>query len=446
MNSNSKNRLIKKYATLGILFITIALPITLYQAQTNQDNRSNASAADKLEAESGVIFGNATPISDTYASGGNYLELRLNQNNSPTPTSTLKYPPDTTFTSVTPSPLNRPNYLFPVTDPNFNTKITRVTDPSGFGGSTTIRHAYSKVAAWNKDGSKLMMGKYILDGKNYTVIKNITSLTGEYRWSNTDPNKIYVIEGDGDFRVWDVNSVTNILIRSFPGFDEVRMGPWEGNLSSDDGMVVLSGKNGTDYTAIVFDIKNNKEISRKIFTGVWEAGIDWASISPNGKYVVINHACSSPCVGPVKTYDLNLNYLVDIAPKGEHADMETDVDGNDYMVYVLGQNGYITKTRVDTGAKTVVLQTNRGGHISCRNLARPGWCYASLIGTGYNQAFAFKLDGSQIIQRFANHRSTNANYDVQPKGVVSTDGTKMLWTSDWGLTDGSWFDYIAEMP
>ncbi len=291
-----------------------------------------------------------------------------------------------------------------------------------------------------------MMGKYILDGKTYTVIKNITSLTGEYRWSNTDPNKIYVIEGDGEFRIWDVNTVTNNLIRSFPGFDEVRMGPWEGNLSSDDSMVVLSGKNDTDYTAIVFDIKNNKEISRKTFPGVWENGIDWASISPNGKYVVINHACGSPCIGPVKTYDLNLDYLVDIAPKGEHADMTTDIDGNDYLVYVLGQNGYITKSRVDTGVKTVVLQSNKGGHISCRNLQRPGWCYASLIGTGYNQAFAFKLDGSQIVQRFANHRSTNANYDVQPKGVVSADGTKMLWTSDWGLTDGSWFDYIAEMP
>jgi hypothetical protein len=435
---------LRKLPILIFVIITLALPLFLFAIKQNLDNRSSAAAADKLEAEEGVLGGNAVTKQDSSASGGRFIALGVNA--SPTPITTLKYPSDSTFSSVNPSSLSRPDYLSPVTDPNFNTKITRITDPSAFNGSTSIRHFYSKVAAWNKDGTKMMMQKYILDGKNYNVIKNITALTGEFRWSNTDPNKIYVIEADGDFRVWDVNSVTNTLIRTFTGFEEVRMGPWEGNLSNNDGMVVLSGRNGTDYTAIVFDIRNNREISRKTFTGKWDNGIDWASISPNGKYVVINHACGSPCVGSVKTYDLNLNYIVDIAPKGEHGDLVTDVDGYDYFVYVLGQNGYLTKTRIDTGSKTVVLNTSRGGHISCRNLQRPGWCYATLIGTGYNQAVAFKLDGSGTVQRFANHRSTNSNYDVQPKGVVSTDGTKMLWTSDWGHTDGSWFDYVAEMP
>ena len=163
--------------------------------------------------------------------------------------------------------------------------------------------------------------------------------------------------------------------------------------------------------------------------------------------MVINHGyCNPNCAGDVKTYDLNMNLILQIAPKGEHGDLVTDVDGFDYFVYVLGQNGYITKTRVDTGTKTVVLQTQLGGHISCRNLLRPGWCYATMVGTNYNQAIAFKLDGSFKVEKFANHRSTNATYEVQPKGVVSTDGTKILWTSDWGYTDGSWFDYVAEMP
>lgn len=437
-----------KASLIILILIIIALPLLLILISYQISTRSSATAPDKLETEGGVRAGNSTIQTDTSASGGQYVALGINPTNSPTPTinSGLKYPPDSTFTAVTPSTLARPNYLSPIIDPNFNTKITRITDPSAYGGSTTIRHTYSKIAAWNRDGTKIMMGKYILDGKNYTVIKQITSLTGEYRWSNTDPNKIYVIEGTGAFKIWDVNSVTSTTIRTFSGYEEVRMGPWEGNLSNDDGMVVLSGRNGTDYTAIVFNIKTNTIISTKTFPGKWDAGIDWASISPSGKYVVINTSyCDPNCGDPTYTYDLNMNLIREIAP-GEHGDMTIDVDGNDYFVYVLGTNGYITKSRVDTGAKTVLVQTQNGGHISCRNLLRPGWCYATMGGTGYNQAIGFKLDGSLTVEKFANHRSTQSTYDTQSKGVVSTDGTKMLWTSDWGYTDGSFFDYVAEMP
>ncbi len=78
MDSNVKNRLIKKYVTLGILFLTITLPITLFQVSQNQDNRSSAAAADKLEAEGGVLGGNATKQTDTNASGGNYIQFGQN--------------------------------------------------------------------------------------------------------------------------------------------------------------------------------------------------------------------------------------------------------------------------------------------------------------------------------------------------------------------------------
>lgn len=101
MNPDVKTRLIKKYATLGILLLTIALPITLFQVRQNQDNRSSAAATDKLEAEGGVLSNGASIKPDSSASGGSYVEL-----NSSTPTPT---PTQTTTTSspygprVTPS-------------------------------------------------------------------------------------------------------------------------------------------------------------------------------------------------------------------------------------------------------------------------------------------------------------------------------------------------------
>ena len=434
----------KKIIIISGLLITLSIPLTLSLIRQQTNPNSHAAAPDQLEAEGGVLGGNAQIKTDALASGGQYIAFS-NQTPTPTPLSGLKYPPDTTLTTKSVPSFARPGYLNPVTEPTFGTKLTRVTDPSAFGGSSTIRHAYSKVSAWNRDGSKILIGKYILDGKTYSVIKNISALTGEYRWSNTDPNKIFVIEGDGDFRVWDVNSVTNILIRTFAGYEEVRMGPWEGNISLDDGMVVLSGRNGTDYAVIVFNIKENRIITTKTFPGKWDAGIDWASISPNGKYVVINTSyCDPQCGDPVYSYDLNMNLITQVS-KGSHGDLATDLDGNDYFVYVLGETGgYITKSRVDTGQKTVLLKIPTGGHISCRNILRPGWCYATIANSSYREAFGFKLDGTEIVNRFAHHRSTESNYDTQAKGVVSMDGTKMLWTSDWGYIDGSFFDYIAE--
>ncbi len=83
MNPDVKSRLIKKYATFGILLLSIALPITLYQVRHNQDNRSSAAAPDQLEAESGILGGNAHSISDQTASGGKYIAL---VNPTPTPT------------------------------------------------------------------------------------------------------------------------------------------------------------------------------------------------------------------------------------------------------------------------------------------------------------------------------------------------------------------------
>ena len=444
----TQTRISKKglFYTIGIAIIVAALPLTLYLVKHQQSNRSHAAAPDQLEAEGGVIGSPAQTKTDAAASGGQYVAF---SNQTPTPTpllSGLKYPPDTTSMTAKSVPsLARPGYLTPVTEPAFGTKLTRVTDPSAFSGSTTIRHHYSKDSAWNRDGTKMLMGKYLLDGKTYKVIR-LLPVGGEFRWSNTDPDKIFMIQGSGAFQSYNISTDTFTTIRQFSGYNEVLMGPWEGNISNDDGFVVLSGRNGTDYTAIVFNIKSNTVVSTKTFPGKWDAGIDWASISPSGKYVVINHSyCNPSCAGNVESYDLNMNYITEIAPKGEHGDLVTDVDGNDYFVYVGGINYYITKTRVDTGAKTSLVSIQAAGHISCRNILRPGWCYATLSAPfGNREAIGFKLDGSGIVERFAHHRSTESNYDTQTKGVVSMDGTKMLWTSDWGYTGGSFFDYVAE--
>lgn len=78
-----------KILSLSIIVIMlIALPLLLLAVRKNQDNRSSAAAADKLEAEGGVIGGNAQNKSDQTASGGQYIAFT-----NPSPTLTLTSTP-----------------------------------------------------------------------------------------------------------------------------------------------------------------------------------------------------------------------------------------------------------------------------------------------------------------------------------------------------------------
>ena len=78
----------KKLPIILLLFIIVALPLFLLGIKQTLDNRTRAAAADKLEAEGGVLSNEASSQTDTQASGGIYVELSVNQSNTPTPPQT----------------------------------------------------------------------------------------------------------------------------------------------------------------------------------------------------------------------------------------------------------------------------------------------------------------------------------------------------------------------
>lgn len=69
----------KPYTASGLILLFIALPMLLILISRTQNLRSNAAPADALEAEAGVLSGNATPQTDSNASGGSYIILGTNQ-------------------------------------------------------------------------------------------------------------------------------------------------------------------------------------------------------------------------------------------------------------------------------------------------------------------------------------------------------------------------------
>ncbi len=79
----------KKFRLLTLVLILIALPFLIIAIRNQTQTRSDASAADKLEAEGGTLGGNAVIQSDSTSSGGNFIVLKNNQTPTTTPTPTI---------------------------------------------------------------------------------------------------------------------------------------------------------------------------------------------------------------------------------------------------------------------------------------------------------------------------------------------------------------------
>ena len=339
----------------------------------------------------------------------------------------VDYPPNTIYDGPKNVPsLSRPGYLQPITDPIFGTKITRISDESmNLGNANDMQHHYSKDQPWNHDMTliKLSNTHVILDATTYQIFKR-PSGKGETRWSTVNPNIMFYTSGN-QFRKWDVRSDANTLLHTFPE-GNISIGSYEGNISIGDRYVVLN----VGTLAIVYDIVNDVVIAKKDL-----GPMDWATMSQSGNYIVVR---PEPQTLGVLVYDRNLNLLRKIFNTGQHGDCGYDAAGNE----VYSQMCPVQFSRLDNGQVTS-LGISMCGHLSTRNYLRPGWASVD-DGSSNGEIFAIKLDGSKTVERFAHMRTSGATYDEEAKGVISPDGSKVMFNSDWGT--GTVYAYVAEMP
>ena len=403
------------------------------------------------------------------------------------------YPPESSILEkqIVPT-LAMPEYLKPVIDPVFKTKVTRIGDQKAYqdffklsSAPPNVRHHYSRDQPWNVDGSLLLLSHPtkpapILDGKTYQILRR-ANLPRWPLWSYVNPKKVYGITYNFQFSSCNVDTCDTTdkkydLIRDFSkvtednpvAIDYLSVGEGEGNISNDDKMAVFQAKSGKNTFLITFDILQNKVISRyQIPNGKWPNNV---TMSQSGKYVVVNwgDANSARHTG-LELYDANLNFIRQLAPGYGHGDTAfNESTSKEYFVMMI----YYTDNST-AGIKAYSLSANTNedidvlkmdnpgtpkffpaGHISCRNVNRPGWCYISGTGKGqenrwigYDEVFAIKLDGSQKVNRFAHmHRTTTNNeYLSLAMAVPNRDGTKVVWASDWQKGAGSpIYSYVAE--
>ncbi|WP_335975874.1 T9SS type A sorting domain-containing protein [Gaetbulibacter jejuensis] len=361
------------------------------------------------------------------------------------------YPPDVNVNSVDwgtyQVPTSVPDYLATFTDPLTGNNVTRISDENVFGcDCSQLRHIYAKKQPWNADGTKIMTAGWpskILDGNTYEVL---TTAYCRSLWSNVEPDITYDSHENQLFRR-NIVTQNETVLKTFSGYSSVSVGDGEGNLSNDDRYVALIATSGSQKTILVYDIFNDEILGTK---SLGTANIDWVSVSQSGEYVVMSGYSdgSGPLQG-IKAYDKYMNNEIHLYSGRPHGDIGYDAQGNEVYVAYQGVSGYsLSYARLDNGAKQGIFPFSGGsgdsglwgGHISTRNLNRPGWAYVSEQGHPSNvnnyeatrEIFAIKLDNSQTIERFTKHNTNlNSGYSHQAHAVPNRDGSKVIFASNW---------------
>lgn len=380
-----------------------------------------------------------------------------------------RYPAEREFTEIPQGNLPQPDYFDSVMDDRFRTRITRITDKAVYNAyGDTVGYVdyhpvqpYPKNQAWNNDGTYLRIGNTLLNGKTYEIVKDIEGHIFERKWSYTNPNYIYGISRDADnyyfvrqdVRMPEYENVEKLESFSRAVYDEVYMGPWEGNISFDDTLVALSARKNNDLIIILYNIQTDTILKTKTFADIWDR-LDWISISPLGNYVLMNWITDTDppeddeaYAASIDQYDLDLNFVRRLANQGQHGDMGIDANGNEVYVQfefwgASGDRRGIWSYRLDDGSEIEILpEKYNGGHVSCRNYERPGWCYLTTAQDGFAEVIAVKLDGSGIVNRFG---QTYIAASEGAQGAPNPDGTKVVFKSDWGDENAELDVFIAE--
>ena len=364
------------------------------------------------------------------------------------------------FNKVEKPVIGKPDYLKPVIDPVFKSKITRISGNPGeiipgidARWDKVARHNYPKDSAWNCDQSLIIIkrhdgfpAKIFLDGTNYKPLFGRNSVPGtECRWHPKKPD-VMVFVKDNRLGYWNVRTDKVELIETFTEYSKFHIGPWEGNLSDDGDRIVLVGFKGQTRVAFAYDMKIKKKFPDMNLSAINR--VDWASISPSGKYIILNGELQKGKLDQSQVYDLQgskVGKLWAEYGRPSHYDLTIDENGDEVAVGVSKSKpdeGRIIKRRLKDGKVTVLTKGGYGGHTSTRNVKRPGWCYVTYQYYGpswlpfWDEIVAVKLDGSMTVERLAHMHSVRTDYLNQAHAVPSPDGKRVIWASSWGDKSG----------
>lgn len=369
-------------------------------------------------------------------------------------------------------PLPQPSYLEPVRDPAFGASIVRITEPgrSMAGGrceGAYCTHRYSSAQAWNADQSLLLIangcgGGCFLDGRSYKPLFR-RAMQNECEWHPLDPVVMICVTGQAVY-VWAPRSNRVEKIIPLDGFHHAEFGPYKGNPSALGDRIVVRARDGANrLVAFAVDIPTGRLHPPVVLDGL--AGTNNAcTISASGAYIV----CGQDLPDERETVHVFTAEGEPIQHWAEHhrpghGDLTIDADGDDVYVGISKSEPdrfHVIKRRLKDGAVTDLLPYGQVSHASVRNTQRPGWVFLSFTGTAddvegapddgkaafYQEVVALRIDGSGELRRIVQTRNAPADYWSETHASPSPDGSRVIWSSNWGVAGGPVSDFVALVP
>jgi hypothetical protein len=351
----------------------------------------------------------------------------------------------------------KPAYLQPFADPVFHTPIIRISgDPGspipGISGGTwgnETRHHYSSDCAWSADESQLFLdtnkggspSSLILDGQTYQPLyapQNKPS-SADVRWDPANPEWMLCAAKDKLLR-WNPRSGEQVVVESFPEFDDLLLGPWEGSPSNDGKRVVLTSE--SQASAFVYDL----EAGRKYPTiqGSNYGQLSDCRISRGGLYMIWKVSPDEVFVTDFEGHQITHlpnNFI-------SHFDCCVDANGDECIAGRVnsssvnqGPSGYVSKFRLADGKRTG-LQKAKGwsSHTSCRS--NTFYCVtAPTLESGSDYVYVgelilLALDGSNTWRLAHTHTVADPEYVQECQPSHSPQGGRVIFASPWGSSSG----------
>ena len=345
------------------------------------------------------------------------------------------------------------------------TELIRVTAPNSESASKLgDRHQYSRRQVWSANETMMLFGQKILNADTFETAVDDLKVSSASVWSNTQPNVIYGMRYNpnlNEFVAWDVVEGEIEVIWRFDEYHNCRLGDGEGNLSNDDSLIVFSCRkeNSRQAELLAFDTKKKRilgQISAK-------DNFNWASFSQSGRYILVENNDMGAPERELIRYEPDFSEPFLLTNQTEHGDFGFDINGDDVFVMLdLRQINYIRLSDGEIGKipLTRLLDSIGYGHVSCRNINRPGWCFFSTSGNGVLASVQIGSDygvypilatvkhvvgiSKKNFQIWGQHYSTSSSYESQPKASVNPSGTAIVFTSDWGGESPA-SDYITRI-
>jgi hypothetical protein len=373
--------------------------------------------------------------------------------------------------------LAKPGYLQSVTDPVFGTRITRVTGDVGTAigstGQTWSDEAYSiypKLAAWSApdaQGRSILQldmtnqpgaAPIFLDGDTYQPlwVKGSRSAANVFdrRWHPVLPDTaVEVDRTTGDVRFWNVrtDAKTTVYAGRLSSSALVGIGPAEGNISEDGRFVAVSVGRGTSGPPYFFVVDMTacmpaptagcavKRTGNITIASVGISSLDWVSMSPLGKYIIVSRNYQETAVLDWNPATGAVNTTRRAQFGAGHFDMTVGADGFEYAVPGNGD-----RFKLADGTRSSIWSTGAGSYHagSVRNGDVTSWTIASLYGSSgaaAGEIVAFGTNGRYY--RLGHHRMPAGS---SPHAVPSHDGKRVFFGSTWGGSTAAIQGYILD--